>query len=83
MASAEKQINALQKEVESLTSKIKYFEENFVKAKLNAIHYQSKLGMEAVFKQIKELGDRHKGQKSGEGANVTTLKDAVYYGLFI
>ena len=61
-----------------MTAKIKYFEENYVNAKLESVQYQAKLNMQAVLRQINEMGDnRSKVQMGAEDANVTTLKDAV------
>ena len=42
------------------------------------MQYQAKLNMQAVLRQINEMGDnRSKVQMGAEDANVTTLKDAV------
>ena len=78
MLTSEKQIKNLQKEIENLTSKIKFYEENYIKSKLDAIQFSAKLNMQAVFRQINEIGDnKYKTQMGSDDANVTTLKDAV------
>lgn len=63
-----------------LNTKIKYYEENFIKAKLEMIQYKSKYNMNSVFKQINQLGDkRYRKQIGGDtSAKVMTLKKAVY-----
>lgn len=69
--------------MEILSSKLKYYEDNFNRANLEMIEYRAKYQMNAVFKEINELGDKRFRNKSGtEMAKVMTLKKAVLISLF-
>lgn len=64
---------------------MKYYEENYIRLKLDMIEYQSKFNMNSVFKQINELGDKHTKNKNmaSENAKSATLKSAVIFYFII